>query len=402
VDNATLAFKRTNTLTQGTDFASTISGLGGVAQVGSGITVLNGTNTYTGPTVVSAGTLLVNSPGSLASASAVTVAGGTLGGTGTIYGPVTVQAGAPLAPGTSAGTLNIDNSLALSDSSILNFDLGAASDLVDLVTDLSLGATKTLNVTQGAGFDTGITYHLIHYTGTDPGNASSGWTVSGAGAYSSAFSLSGSAGSRYLDVVFTGGGNYWAPDASGGQGSATDHLTSTAAKWATSAGIQGTLGQSSSGALVFGDTAGTVTVDGTVTANAGLTLKTDGYVLAAGSSTPNINLAGASAAINTITTDPGVTATLSVPLTGTHGLTKAGTGTLGLSAASNNYGATIVKSGTLEIGSAGALPSGFALTIDTEATAAAGQAAAVPEPGSVALLAAGAVALVVAAWRRRK
>ena len=61
VNNATLAFNRSNTLTQGTDFSSVVSGTGGVLQVGSGTTILNGLNTYTGPTTVRAGTLSVAS-----------------------------------------------------------------------------------------------------------------------------------------------------------------------------------------------------------------------------------------------------------------------------------------------------------------------------------------------------
>ena len=44
-----------NTVTQGTDFASVIGGTGGVTQSGSGTLVLNGTNTYTGVTTFDAG-----------------------------------------------------------------------------------------------------------------------------------------------------------------------------------------------------------------------------------------------------------------------------------------------------------------------------------------------------------
>jgi autotransporter-associated beta strand protein len=53
VNNATLAFNRTDTLT----VANTISGSGGVTQAGTGATVLTATNAYTGATSVNAGTL---------------------------------------------------------------------------------------------------------------------------------------------------------------------------------------------------------------------------------------------------------------------------------------------------------------------------------------------------------
>ena len=55
--NGTLAFNRSNSITQGTDFGSGIGGTGAVNQIGGGTTVFNGANTYTGVTTVSAGTL---------------------------------------------------------------------------------------------------------------------------------------------------------------------------------------------------------------------------------------------------------------------------------------------------------------------------------------------------------
>ena len=65
-------------------FAPTISGGGtGSVNVLAGTTTLTATNTYTGPTNVNGGTLLVN--GSIAPSVLTTVnAGGTLGGNGTV------------------------------------------------------------------------------------------------------------------------------------------------------------------------------------------------------------------------------------------------------------------------------------------------------------------------------
>lgn len=79
---ATLAFGRSNTITQGTDFNSVIGGSINVSQVGAGTLVLNGANTYSGTTRVVAGTLQIGgggTTGSLNTASAITgSAGGTL------------------------------------------------------------------------------------------------------------------------------------------------------------------------------------------------------------------------------------------------------------------------------------------------------------------------------------
>ncbi|MSU58846.1 MAG: hypothetical protein EXS35_11890 [Pedosphaera sp.] len=103
-------------------------GTGGVTKTQGGTWDLSGVNTYTGATLVSAGRLNVNSPGSLAAGSTVTVAtGATLGGTGTVGGPTTIQSGGTLAPGTSIGTLTFSSSLALSGTTSMEIDKTAAT-----------------------------------------------------------------------------------------------------------------------------------------------------------------------------------------------------------------------------------------------------------------------------------
>ncbi len=74
---ATLAFNRTNTVTQGTDFTSVIGGGVRVAQNGAGTLVLNGSNSYTGGTVISSGILTAGTTTALGTGTA-TVNGGTL------------------------------------------------------------------------------------------------------------------------------------------------------------------------------------------------------------------------------------------------------------------------------------------------------------------------------------
>ncbi len=80
INNATLAFNRTDGVNQGTDFASVISGSGGVTQAGSGTLTLNGDNIYTGETNIRAGTLEVTSNKALGTADAGTTvsSGGTI------------------------------------------------------------------------------------------------------------------------------------------------------------------------------------------------------------------------------------------------------------------------------------------------------------------------------------
>jgi len=75
-DNGTLAFNRSNTVTQGTDFSgSAISGTGALRQAGAGTLILTAANNYTGPTVINSGTLQIGNggtTGSLATGSVIT------------------------------------------------------------------------------------------------------------------------------------------------------------------------------------------------------------------------------------------------------------------------------------------------------------------------------------------
>lgn len=102
----------TATLTTGNDHSSTfysgvISGTGALTKVGDGTFSLSGSNTYSGPTSINAGTLELT--GSLVSSTSI-ASSGTLSGTGIINNDVT-NAGV-LAPGlaTGAGTFTIAGS----------------------------------------------------------------------------------------------------------------------------------------------------------------------------------------------------------------------------------------------------------------------------------------------------
>jgi len=75
-NNATLTFNRTNTITQGTDFPA-ISGSGILIQAGSGTTILNVSNGYTGETRMNAGTLRLGHASAFGSGS-IRFNGGTM------------------------------------------------------------------------------------------------------------------------------------------------------------------------------------------------------------------------------------------------------------------------------------------------------------------------------------
>ena len=93
------------------DDCGCLPGPGSLEKVGTGTLTLSGTNTYTGVTFVSGGTLLVT--GSIASSFGVVVDNGaTLGGTGTVA-LTSLLNGAVLAPGlpTALGTLTVNDVL---------------------------------------------------------------------------------------------------------------------------------------------------------------------------------------------------------------------------------------------------------------------------------------------------
>lgn len=155
------------------DVPAAITSAGGTAgftKLGDGTMTLASANTYTGPTQVADGTLIVN--GSLANTLVSVSAGATLGGSGTIGGLTTLSAGALLSPGNSPGTLTFTNGLTLNSGSALSLELGTASDLIRVSGGSLLGSTSgpiTLNLSASTGFGVG-TYPIINFNGATPVN----------------------------------------------------------------------------------------------------------------------------------------------------------------------------------------------------------------------------------------
>jgi autotransporter-associated beta strand protein len=123
---------------------------------GTGTLTLAGNNTYGGLSTVSAGTLLVN--GTVSTGGVTVASSASLGGNGKILGPVTIQSGGTFAPGTSIGTLAINNSLTLSSGSTTRIELSKTGSVTTNDSVIGLGSVTfggTLSVTNLAGTLTG-------------------------------------------------------------------------------------------------------------------------------------------------------------------------------------------------------------------------------------------------------
>jgi autotransporter-associated beta strand protein len=202
------------TLNPGTGFSRTYSGViadgaPGMALtvMGSGIQTLQGANTYTGPTIISGGTLALSSAGTIDSTSVLSLAGGTfdvsakssaygvaaLDGNGGVNGPVAVNG--LLSPGSPFGTIAASAGFTLGSSGTYAYSLFDSGTLgfgsADLVT---VGGDLTL--TPGAQLQ-------LSFTGTStPGNR---FTVFGySGGLSGIF-----AGLPDQSLVSDGSGNQW-------------------------------------------------------------------------------------------------------------------------------------------------------------------------------------------------
>ena len=120
--------------TSGT-YSSNMSGTGSLTKSGSGGVVMSGSNTYTGTTTVSEGSLVVN--GSLANTALTVQTGALLGGSGSIGSAsgalVAIQSGGSLAPGNSPGMLTVNGGLTLSLGSSYHYEVVSGSAMADSV-----------------------------------------------------------------------------------------------------------------------------------------------------------------------------------------------------------------------------------------------------------------------------
>jgi fibronectin-binding autotransporter adhesin len=299
--------------------AGSITGGGGLTKIGAGTLTLSGSNSYSGTTMASAGTLLLNNTAALSASTfdasgAGTLSFGTLGAAGfgglqgtasstltlsnTILGGVALVVGENNVTTTYNGILAGNGSLTKAGTGAL---LLAGSSAFVGGTNINAGVLQFANA--GACPALGVVSigpHGALVASSGPHSTINGWLASGTIASSSSGAVALTSSSADSDIDFTLGGGY-------------DSL--------------------SLGAV------GSVTYTGTITPG------TQGYFLGGG----------------------GGTLTLGTSLSDNSSLTPAtvmGPGVVLLTASNSYSGPTTVSGGTLTLGNASALPLGTNLSLD--------------------------------------
>jgi fibronectin-binding autotransporter adhesin len=354
VNNGALVFNRSDAYA----LVCVISGSGSVAQTGSGTFTFSRTNTYTGTTYVSNGVLLVSGVLAAMGSGNVSVSGGTLNlsSHNTPCGAVTLTGGV-----ITSGTLNSTGGFIVSSGSISTKLAGSVS------LTKSTAGTVTLS---GANIYTGATYVnagalVLQGAATTAALGTASVTDIAAGRlvfdYTSDGSTTGSSISDQVKSILTagynGGSNSWATGVIRSTLANSHSTDSYALGWSNSMATSAVTVK----VVLYGD----ATMDGTVN------IYDLGQVLA------NYNKAG-------------VWATGDFNYDGTVNIYDLGT-------VLANYNKSI------SLSEMNVNPSDYS-GLDGQGVAAL-QAAGVnvvPEPGTLALLIAGAIGLLVRAWRKRR
>ncbi len=334
---ATVNFNHTDTPYT---FSHILTGGLSVSQSGSGTTIIDSSNSYTGGTTLSAGILNLESSGAVGSAGTIIFNGGTL-------------------QYSSNNAIDYSSRFSTAINQQYNVDTNGqdvlfASDLTSSGGSLTKSGLGILTLSGSNTYDNGTTLSegtlaLEHNNGagTETIAMSDGTTL----ALNSSISVSNNvtlAGTSTVNVA-SGTGTL------SGTLSSTGNLTKTGSGTLTLNGNNSYSGGTalSAGTLTLAHDNGTGTE--TIAMSNGTTLALNPSI----SASNNVTLAGTS----TVNVNSG-TGTLSGTLSSTGNLTKTGSGILNLAGSSTYTGTTIVSAGTLQTGSPSALSSSSAFTVD--------------------------------------
>lgn len=323
-NNAVLAINRSNTVTQGTDFASTISGSGSLLKAGSGNLILTGSNLGTG-TSREVLTLSGSNAGTvtLSNSAALGAAGNTVRFSGGGSGVVDLQTN------TSVNSFNISSGTGNGGTLIINRETTGAGVTHALgVLDLSsvtLTSNTGSNVTSGTA---GVSFTELRMTG---GNDNNPVTLAGSATYSvGSASITANGFSKRLQLDGSSLGNTI--------GAISNSSNSTA-------GAVVNLIKAGSSTWTLTDNN---TYSGTTSISSGTLRLGNGGSTGNLAGTSNITNNG-TLAVNHSNAFTQATDLNNRAISGTGSLIQSGTGTTVLTAANTYSGGTSVLSGTLTV-----------------------------------------------------
>ncbi len=382
VDNGVFAVDRSNTFT----FGHVISGAGGFQQLGTGTTIFDAENIYTGATTISAGTLQLGNGGTAGSITSDVVDnslfaidrsntvtfGNVISGTGgfqqlgagtTIFNAANTYTGATTI---SDGTLRTGVANALSTATAVTVGSGATFNLFgndQSIGSLAGGGSVRLGAadltTGNDGTSTtfsGVMQGIGGLTKTGAGT----FTLTGSNSYTGATTISGG-------TLQTGVANALSPSTAVSVSSgATFDLAGNDQSIGSLAGTGSV--QLGSATLGTGNDGTTTTFSGVIQGSGGLTKTGTGTFILTGSNSYTgattisagalqLGNGGTAGSITTDVVDNSIfainrsdTFTFSNVISGTGGFQQLGTGTTILNAANTYTGATTISNGILQLG----------------------------------------------------
>lgn len=321
------------------------NGTGDFTKSGSGTLTLNGTNLYSGKTVVAQGTLALNTASFVRNSSGIIVNSGAtldtaasgvgltlngatsqqLSGVGTVSGTVTAGASTSISPATNGtiGTLTINGDLIVTGGTLQMDMTTGTRDVINISGNLQLtSGAMQLNIT---GTLPNGTYKLIQYSGSlISGAGSSGnLTLSGfSQANQTGFLIDSTPGEIDLFVGPAASDSItWSPSGSTWDLAGTVDWLKGATPWSFTNGD----------AVTFDDTGAPTVSLATSVRPGSVTVTNDAvtYTFADGTGTGGGKISGLT------------------------GLTKSGTGTLIIQTANNNNGPNLINAGTVQVGNGG-------------------------------------------------